>query len=219
MLDTYPRLKAPAIRRKVTEITNCVPGELVYLSANVKDLDRISMDDLQKWTESRTRDFLLTAEKYYVSRSQIRKERFYKALQQMLLSSTSKGDFAWDFIDLGLSCSRPFHYRRICDGSHSGADFETALCHQLICTTKPIVFNATDLNGKNPTTISLDFSHCDTLQIGKISLGSGHENVLTHGYEGYPRFDLMLGPLFTQASISDFGQHNKKDSADICESD
>ncbi|KAG0351060.1 hypothetical protein BG005_009442 [Podila minutissima] len=72
-----------------------------------------------------------------------------------------------------------------------------------------------NLNGKNPTTISLDFSHCDTLQIGKISLGSGHENVLTHGYEGYPRFDLMLGPLFTQASISNFGQHNKKDSADI----
>ncbi|KAF9271566.1 hypothetical protein BGZ74_005904, partial [Mortierella antarctica] len=105
--------------------------------------------------------------------------------------------------------------KRIWDGSLSGADFETALCHQLICITKPVVFNATDLNGKNPTTISLDFSHCDTLQIGKTSLGSGHENVLTRGYEGYPRFDFMLGSLFIQASISDFGQHNKKDSADI----
>ncbi|KAI7828593.1 hypothetical protein BC939DRAFT_60994 [Gamsiella multidivaricata] len=111
---------------------------------------------------------------------------------------------------LFLSCSRRFHYLRI-----PRNEFETALCHQLICATKPIVLNATDLNGRNPTIISLDFSHCDTLQIDRTSLGSGHENVLTRGYEGYPRFDFMLGPLFIQASISDFGQHNKKDSADI----
>ncbi|KAF9121197.1 hypothetical protein BG015_005890, partial [Linnemannia schmuckeri] len=64
------------------------------------------------------------------------------------------------------------------------------------------------LNGGNPTTIALDFSHCDTLQIGKISLGSGHKNVLTRGYEGHPRFDFLLGSLFIQASISDFGRHN-----------
>ncbi|KAF9176156.1 hypothetical protein BGZ50_001641, partial [Haplosporangium sp. Z 11] len=44
--------------------------------------------------------------------------------------------------------------KRICDGSLSGDDFETALCHQLICTTKPIVLKATDLNNNNnPTTI------------------------------------------------------------------
>ncbi|KAG0361385.1 hypothetical protein BGX24_005356 [Mortierella sp. AD032] len=70
------------------------------------------------------------------------------------------------------------------------------------------------LNGSNPTTIVLDFSHCDTLKIGKTSLGSGHDNVLTRGYEGYPRFDFMLGPLFIQASISDFGRHNTG-SADL----
>ncbi|KAG0046488.1 hypothetical protein BGZ89_005283 [Linnemannia elongata] len=99
--------------------------------------------------------------------------------------------------------------RRICDGDFGGDDFETALFQQLICTTKPIVLNTTDLNGKNPATIALDFSHYDTLQIGKTSLGSGHENVLTRGYEGHPRFDFMLGPLFIQASISDFGHHNK----------
>ncbi|KAF9096510.1 hypothetical protein BGX27_001108, partial [Mortierella sp. AM989] len=52
--------------------------------------------------------------------------------------------------------------KRICDGSLSGDDFETALCHQFKCTTKPIVLNATDLNGRNPTTIALDFSRCDT---------------------------------------------------------
>ena len=100
--------------------------------------------------------------------------------------------------------------RRILDGSLSGDDFKTALCHQLICTTKPIELNATDLNGSNPTTIVLDFSHCDTLRMGKTSLGPGHENVLTRGYKNYPRFDFMLGPVFIQASISDFGTHNTK---------
>ena len=38
--------------------------------------------------------------------------------------------------------------------------------------------------------------------------------VLTRGYEGYPRFNYMLGPLFIQASISDFGRHNTG-SADL----
>ncbi|KAF9109448.1 hypothetical protein BGX30_008400, partial [Mortierella sp. GBA39] len=102
---------------------------------------------------------------------------------------------------------------RICDGSLDGTQFETALFRQLICTTKPILLDATDLNGHNATTISIDFSHFETLRTGQTSLGPGHEKVLTRGYEGYPRFDFMLGPLFIQASISDFGSHNRN-SAD-----
>ncbi|KAF9898431.1 hypothetical protein EC991_011293, partial [Linnemannia zychae] len=46
------------------------------------------------------------------------------------------------------------------------------------------------------------------------SLGYGHENVLTRGYDRYPRFDFMLGPMFIQASISDFASHNTE-SADL----
>ncbi|KAG0256493.1 hypothetical protein BGZ95_005479 [Linnemannia exigua] len=177
LLDTYRRLAAPAIRDEVTAITNCVPRELVYLSAAVEDLpEPISLDDLHEWTERRTKDFLLTAKTYYESRTPFRKNDFYKALLQTFLGSTSTVDFEWDFLDLGLI------YR--------------------------------NLNGSNPTTIALDFSHCDTLKIGKTSLGSGHENVLTRGYEVYPRFDFMLGPLFIQASISDFGRHNTG-SADL----
>ncbi|KAG0198791.1 hypothetical protein BGX33_012070 [Mortierella sp. NVP41] len=246
LLDTYPRLAAPAIREEVTAITNCVPRELVYLSAAIEYLpDPITMNDLQLGVESRTEDFLATADTYYESCSQYRKARFYQALLHTFLGSTSAVNFDWDFLDLGLIyrskdvgrigtqhhiLCRPAQRallelfktlplpedtrRRICDGSLSGDDFETALCHQLICTNKPIVLSATDLNGSNPTTIALDFSHCDTLKIGKTSLGSGHENVLTRGYEGYPRFDFMLGPLFIQASISDFGRHNTG-SADL----
>ncbi|KAG0247058.1 hypothetical protein BG011_002110, partial [Mortierella polycephala] len=247
LLDTYPRLRAPAIRKEVTEITNCVPRELVYLSAKVKKLpEPLSVDDLQGWMESRTKEFLSTAKAYYESRTQYRKDDFYQALLQTFLGSTSAVNFDWDFLDLGLVyrsedvsrigtqhhiLCRPAQKallelfktlplpkdtrRRICDGSLSGDDFETALCHQLICTTKPIVLNATDLNGKNPTMISLDFSHCDTIQNGRTSLGPGHENVLARGYEGYPRFDFMLGPMFIQASISDFASHNESKTADI----
>ncbi|KAI1292364.1 hypothetical protein EDD11_008791, partial [Mortierella claussenii] len=72
--------------------------------------------------------------------------------------------------------------KRICDGNLSGVQFEEALCHQLICAAKPIVLNATDLRGSNQTTVTLDFSHCNALQIGMTSLGSGHEKVLTRGY-------------------------------------
>ncbi|KAG0249997.1 hypothetical protein DFQ27_009680 [Actinomortierella ambigua] len=246
LLGTYPRLAAPDIREEVLAITNCVPRELVVLSADVRDLpEPISMHDLQEWTKSRSRCFLAAATMYYQSLSPFRKKIFYKALLQTFLGNTSAVGFDWDFFDLGLiyrskdvgRIGTQYHIlcrpaqrallerlkmlplpegtgRRICDGSLGGDDFETALCHQLICTAKPIVLNATDLNGSNPTTIALNFSHCGTLQIGETSLGSGHDNVLTRSYEGYPRFDFMLGALFIQASISDFGRHNAG-SADL----
>jgi len=197
------------------------------------------MDDLQDWTEGRTKVFLSIAMNYYRSCDQHSKGAFYRTLLQTFLCISREFDFDWDFVDLGLVyrsndasqmgttrihiLCRPAQKallelfktlplpedtgRRICDGSLS-RDFEAALCRQLICTTKPIMLNATDLDGSNPTTIVLDFSNCDTLQMGMTSFGSGHENVLTRGYKGYPRFDLMLGPMFIQVSISDFGRHN-----------
>ncbi|KAG0047663.1 hypothetical protein BGZ90_007830 [Linnemannia elongata] len=246
LLDTYPRLAAPAIREEVIAITNCVPRELVTLSAFLERLPYpISVDSLQKWTKDRAKDFHLVAETYYIGRHLIRQGRFYKALLQTFLGSTSTVNFEWDFLDLGLVyrskdvgrigtqhhiLCRPAQRalldlfktlplpeaikKRICDDSLSGDQFEEALFHQLICTNKPVELKATDLNNENSTTITLDFFHCDTLQFGKTSLGSGHENVLTPGYERYSRFDFMLGPMFIQASISDFGDHNKG-SADL----
>ncbi|KAH7057940.1 hypothetical protein BKA57DRAFT_499820 [Linnemannia elongata] len=246
LLDTYPRLAAPVIREEVTTITNCVPQELVYLSAAVEYLpDPITMNDLQQEVERRTKDFLVTAKTYYKSRTPFRIYGFYKALLETFLGCTSIFNFESDFLDLGLIyrskdvgrfrtqhriLCRPAQRallelfktlplpkdtkRRIYDGSLSRDDLETALCHQLICTTKPIVLNATDLNGSSPTTIALNFSHCDTLQIGRTTLGSVHQSVLTRVYKGYPQFDFVLGPLFIQTSISDFEHHNT-DSADL----
>ncbi|KAF9536143.1 hypothetical protein EC957_012382 [Mortierella hygrophila] len=104
--------------------------------------------------------------------------------------------------------------RRICDGNLNGNEFEEALYHQLICAVKPIELKTTDLNGKNPDTISLNFSFYETLRAGTTSLGSGYEMVLTRGYDSHPRFDFMLGPMFIQVSVSDFAVHNRK-TADI----
>ncbi|KAG0092104.1 hypothetical protein BGZ93_003296 [Podila epicladia] len=217
LLATYPRLNSSAIKGEVTQITNCVPRELVYLSAKVEQLpDPISLVDLQNWTESRTKEFLLTAKSYYESRTPFRKNDFYKALLQTFLGGTSTVDFEWDFLDLGLI------YR-----SNDVGQIRTQ--HHILCRpaqkallelfkTLPLPEDTKRriyLYGRNPTPISLDFSDYGTIQFGKASLGPGYGRVLTHGYEGYPRFDFMLGPMFIQVSISDFGQHNKKESADI----
>ena len=238
LLDTYPHLAAPAIQNQVTEITGRVPRELVLLSAAV---DPITMDKLQEWTERRTKYFLQIATEYHQSRDELGKQFFYKALQLTFLGGTSAVDFEWDFVDLGLvyrsndgtrhcilchpaqkallelfkSLPLPEATRNgVLDGTLSGDEFEAALFHQLIRATKPVILNATDLNGNNSTTISLDFSYYDTIKAGKMSLGFGHDNVLSRGSKGYPRFDFMLGRMFIQVSVTDFGKHNK-DSADV----
>lgn len=94
------------------------------------------------------------------------------------------------------------------DAQLSGVQFESALFHQFIRNCKPIILNATDVGSKNNHLISLDFEEWDTLKYEEVSLGRDHQNTLCHGYEGYPRFDYMLGPVFIQVSISDFGRHN-----------
>ncbi|KAF9272158.1 hypothetical protein BGZ68_002656 [Mortierella alpina] len=248
LLDTYPTFASPIIREGVIAIPNCVPRELVLLSAFLEQLPGpISQENLQKWTANRSKYFFSIAARYYDSRTPFRKPRFYEALIQTFLGSTGSAAFDWDFMDLGLIyrsedliqggtqlhiLCRPARMallelfkrlplpeitrRRLCDDSSLGRDqFETALCHQLICATKPILLNATDLNGRNPCTVTLNFSHCVTLRTDQISLGLGHDKVLTRGYEGYPRFDFMVGAMFIQASISDFGSHNDKGSANL----
>jgi len=241
LLNTFPRLAAPAIREEFTTITNCVPRELAYLSAFLRHrTNPISLDDLQEWTKDRAEFFQGTAFRYYRDLDSLFKQRFYKALVGAFLGCTGTVSFDWDFVDLELIyrskdriqggtryyiLCRPAYIalielfktlplpenikKRICDGSLDGDQFEEALYHQLICITKPIALHATDLNGNNRTVVTLDFSHCDTIQTGRASLGFGHDKVLTRCYKGYPRFDFMLGPMFIQVSISDFGDHNQ----------
>ncbi|KAG0334797.1 hypothetical protein BG004_000267 [Podila humilis] len=135
-----------------------------------------------------------------------------------LLKSTSRKtlllvDEHWQLFQNELHPPKKVTKRQLCEGRCSDEHFEMALYHHFVITTKPILLYATDLNDNNPTVISLDFSHCETLKTGMSSLGPGHEKVLTLGYKGYPRFRFMLGPMFFHVSVNDFASHNR-DSAD-----
>ncbi|KAF9370020.1 hypothetical protein CPB97_003085 [Podila verticillata] len=240
LLDTYPWLQAATIEREVTQITNCVPRELVNLAESVKNvLVPVSLCHLEKWTEERTQHFARIAWGYYRGLDLTSKDQFHNALLHMFVGVTCTVDFEWDFIDLGLIyrskdvshigtqrhiLCRPAQKAllelfkrlplpeatriRICNGDLEGMDFEVALCHQLICSAKPIKLKATNINGKNSTIISLDFLHCETLRKGDYSLGPEHDNVLIRCYERYPRFDFILGRMFIQVSVSSFAKHD-----------
>ncbi|KAG0346479.1 hypothetical protein BG004_001646 [Podila humilis] len=104
--------------------------------------------------------------------------------------------------------------KQLVDGTLSDDQFKIALSHNLIIAGKPIELYATDINNKNRTVISLDFTHCETLKTDMDTPRLGHEKVLTFGYKGYPRFHFMLGRTFFQVSVNDFASHNT-DSANI----
>ncbi|KAF9342409.1 hypothetical protein BGX26_007595 [Mortierella sp. AD094] len=104
--------------------------------------------------------------------------------------------------------------RRLKANDLDGGDFEQVLFHALICTSKPIVLRATDLDGKVESSIVLDFDDYQVISRQKHSLGPGKEKFIARGYPRYPRFDFMIGPMFIQVSVSEFGEHNK-DSKDF----
>ncbi|KAG0330434.1 hypothetical protein BG004_002103 [Podila humilis] len=90
-------------------------------------------------------------------------------------------------IEMFKTLTLPEHTtKEISIGQLGGDHFEQALFHQLIRASKPIVLNATDLNGRNRTTVKLDFSDYQTLPKNTEFLRPGHENTLIRGYEGYP---------------------------------
>lgn len=78
-----------------------------------------------------------------------------------------------------------------------------------------IQLDTTDLNNKNKDFITLQFDDYGLIQSSQLSLGPGNDNVLGRGFDGYPRFNFVLGPMFIQVSISDFVTHNKQSSKDI----
>jgi hypothetical protein len=100
-------------------------------------------------------------------------------------------------------------------GKLGGNEFEEALFTRLAsrCNTT-IQLSATDINNKNRSIVTLKFDDYDIIKPTGLSLGPGFDKVLARGFDKYPRFDYMLGPIFMQVSISDFVEHNQK-SADI----
>ncbi|KAF9420714.1 hypothetical protein BGZ76_004057 [Entomortierella beljakovae] len=68
---------------------------------------------------------------------------------------------------------------------------------------------ATDLIGQAVKPAVIDFDDYGVMSRQKHSLGPGKEKFLARGYLRYPRFDFMIGSMFMQVSISEFGNHNK----------
>jgi hypothetical protein len=168
------------------------------------------------------------------------KEKFYRGLAKTFLGNASTADFNWDFMDLGLVYrSRNKNDIPVCrilcptaqqgllelfkempkstddakrfiSGNMKGEQIEEALAIQLLSAIRPITFDATNLEGKNKTLISLDLTHCEIIEFPRLSLTPFHEKALQIGYEGYPRFDMILGRTFIQISKTDFANHDRE---------
>ncbi|KAF9345712.1 hypothetical protein BGX26_002815 [Mortierella sp. AD094] len=62
--------------------------------------------------------------------------------------------------------------------------------------------------GKESHPLELTIAGFELLQNPPKRIGEDAMNVLMRGYEGYTRFDFMLGYTFIQASLSNFTAHN-----------
>ena len=103
-------------------------------------------------------------------------------------------------------------------GLLDGPQFEEVLFNRLVCKCNTTIqLNATDLNNNNSNVITLHFNDYGLIKSPQLSLGPGNDKVLGRGFERYPRFDYMLGPIFIQVSISDFAKHNYPKSKNIKE--
>ncbi|RIB04574.1 hypothetical protein C2G38_2222008 [Gigaspora rosea] len=132
-------------------------------------------------------NILNIAQSYYNELLKNEKTRYYNALTSMFLSSKPVKQFAWKFLDLGLVYrykEEATHYLPLCTpaqkallqmymtfelaeeiknqlrvGSLNGDQFEDALFKRLVCQyNRTIQLNATDLNNKNKTVITLHFN-------------------------------------------------------------
>ncbi|CAB4387899.1 unnamed protein product [Rhizophagus irregularis] len=199
---------------------------------------------LNKFEIERVDKILVIAQKYYNDLPKTEKTRYYDALTSMFLPSKPIVQFEWKFLDLGLIYRYKegiTHYLPLCPsaqkallklymsfdlpenirnqlrvGSLTGEQFEEALFNRLVCKCNTTIqLNATDLNNNNRNVITLHFNDYDLIKNSQLSLGPGSDKVLGRGFDRYPRFDYMLGPIFIQVFISDFTSHNSKSSTNI----
>ncbi|RHZ82057.1 hypothetical protein Glove_114g216 [Diversispora epigaea] len=190
-------------------------------------------------------DMILTiAQKYYNELPKTEKTRYYDALTSMFLPSRPVVQFEWKFLDLGLVYRYKegiTHYLPLCPpaqkallkmymsfdlpeniknqlriGSLTGEQFEEALFNRLVCKCNTTIqLKTTDINNKNKNIITLQFIDYDLIKNSQLSLGPGNDKVLGRGFDRYPQFDYMLGPIIIQVSVSDFVTHNSKPSTNI----
>ncbi|CAG8501125.1 14816_t:CDS:1, partial [Acaulospora colombiana] len=214
------------------------------LDPNTTDVNDFK-EVLNQFEKERFERILVIAQRYYNSLQKNEKLRYYDSLASMFLPSRPTVQFNSRFLDLvliyrykekGITRSFPLFpsarkvllktymsfdlpeniKNQLNIGNLNGDQFEEALFNRLVCKSNiPIQLNTTDLNNNNRSVVTLQFDDYAVIKSPALSLGPDSDRVLSRGFEGYPRFDYMLGPIFIQVSISDFVTHNSKASTNI----
>jgi len=97
-----------------------------------------------------------------------------------------------------------------------GPEFEEVLFNRLVCKCNTTIqLNSTDINNDNESIVTLYFDDYAVIKPSGLSLGPCYKTVLCRGFDCYPRFDYMVGPIFIQVSISNFVKHNQSTSKNI----
>lgn len=239
LLDMHEVMKEQDIKVEVKKVTNCVPREALHLIEFIKTKGNSFQQALKEFEDSRVDEMFRITREYYNGLETDDRSIYQKSLTCMFLPSMPAKEFDWKFLDLGLiyryKKGAVIRYLPLCPtaqkallkmymsfdipeniknqlriGKLKGDQFEEALFNRLVCRSgTTIQFNSTDLNNNNKSVLTLYFNDYDLIKSPNLSLGPGKELVLGRGFDRYPRFDYMLGPIFIQVSISDFVSHNK----------
>ncbi|CAG8642695.1 7392_t:CDS:1, partial [Diversispora eburnea] len=212
-------------------------NKLSITSIDVNTFKRV----VKGFEDQRVDKILIIAQKYYNDIPKNEKNRYYAALTSMFVPSIPPVQFEWKFLDLGLIYrykDNVIHYHPLCRsaqkallkmymsfdlpenirnqlriGELTGDQFEEALFNRFVCRSNTTtLLEATDLNNRPTSPVKIMFEDYAVIKNSGLSLGPGYDKVLGRGFNGYPRFDYMLGPMFIQVSISDFQAHNKAQS-------
>ncbi|ORZ08566.1 hypothetical protein BCR41DRAFT_359422, partial [Lobosporangium transversale] len=236
-------LNQPDIVQDIMRITNRVPREFMFLIRSTEERP-LTRDSIDEYVAQRTNELRPVVWNYYKARSETSKEMFAKSLATVFLGNNlQSGDFEWDFRDLGLiyrlnknrgvinyvlclpaqkalfqaftNIPHHEHILRQVSFGEVGNDFKLTLLVRFFTLTKPILLNATNLVGENPTEIIMNFKDHGTIHQNMTSLRRGYGHVLSHCHSSYPRFDFILDAMFIQVSMSDFCEHEKTQTKQI----
>ncbi|CAG8534716.1 1963_t:CDS:2 [Paraglomus brasilianum] len=224
LLQLHPVLRIQGIKEEAKKVTNCVPCELIYLVEYIKKLNititnvNCFQQVLKKFEIEQVDKILAIAQKYYNDLPKTERTGYYDALTSMFFPSKPVVQFEWKFLDLGLIYRYKegiTHYLPLCPSAQK-ALLKMYMSFDLSENIKnQLCLNTTDLNNNNRNVIILQFNDYGLIKNSQLSLGPGNDKVLGRGFDRYPQFDYMLGPIFIQVSISDFTSHNSKSSTNI----
>ncbi|CAG8596717.1 4921_t:CDS:2, partial [Funneliformis mosseae] len=221
LLVTHPLLKKSGIKEKVKEATNCIPH---VRTDQLLNLAQEYYNGLEKNSKNRYYDALTSI--FLPNKPTIQFDWHILDLG-LIYRFHRDGDFTRylpicppaqkAFLKMYKSFDLPKEIKyQLNIGKLSGPQFEEALFNRLVSRSNTtILLQATDLNNRKTNPVKIEFEDYAIIKQPNLSLGSGCDEVLGRGFDGYPRFDFMLGTIFIQVSISSFTKHNNESSKNI----